>query len=125
MFRTALFAAAALALSACTSTEGATQSADAMPGNRDCFRSDAVSGFNVVDNNNIRVTVGANRHYILSTTWNVSDLDWSNAMALRSPTGWICVGSTPGVEVIGGRPARNFPIQTVSRAPDPPGQEGS
>jgi hypothetical protein len=123
VIRSALLAATALALSACASA-GETAS-NTPPSERDCFRSESVSGYSVVDEHNIRVTVGARRTYTLSTNWNVNDLDWSNAIALRSPTGWICQGPTPGLEVTGGRPPRTFPIQSVTLDPPPPGQEGS
>jgi len=123
MIRSALLATAALALSACAST--ATENADATPSGRDCFRAESVSGYSVIDEHNIRVTVGASRTYTLTTTWNVNDLDWSNAIALRSPTSWVCEGRTPGVEVTGGPLQRTFPIQSVTRDPPPPAQEGS
>lgn len=123
MIRSALLAAATLALTACASTESADSPTP--QGERDCFRSTQVSGYNIIDDHNIRVNVGASRSYTMSTAWNVNDLDWSQTIALRSPTGWICTGSALGVEVTGGRPARTFPIQTITRDPPPPGQEGS
>ena len=122
-FRTILLAAAAVTLTACA-TE---QSASMTPAeDRDCFRAQSVSGYTVVDDHNVRVSVGANRHYTMHTSWNVNDLDWTQAIVLESDSSWICTGNVFGqVEVTGGALGRSFPIQTVTRDPDPPGQEGS
>lgn len=113
--------AAAAALSAC-----ATPPADqaTAPEGRDCFNSNSVSGFSYIDENHIQITVGANRKYILTTMFNARDLDWTQAIALRSTTSWICTGNGLGVEVIGGELHRNYPITAIERAPDdtPPAQ---
>jgi hypothetical protein len=94
---------------------------------RDCFFASSVNGYNVVDEHTVRVTVGANRHYLLSTTWNARDLNWSEAIALRSsPGGQVCTGNGLGVEVRGGRPPQTYPITSVTREPDAaPAQSGS
>lgn len=115
MRRTFLALAAAAALSAC-----ATQPGDqaAAPEGRDCFNSNSVSGFSYIDENHIRVTVGANRDYILTTMFNARDLDWTQAIALRSTTSWICTGNGLGVEVIGGQMHRTYPITSIERAPE-------
>lgn len=110
-------------LAACTTTAGQEASSS---GARDCFRTEQVSGYEVIDEHNIRVRVGPARSYTLNTTWNANDLDWTNALALRSDTGWICTGNTRGgVEVTGGTLGRTYPIQTVTRDPPSPGQESS
>ena len=68
-------------LAACASTDAADgQSAST----RDCFNSDQVSGYGVIDNHNVSVTIGASRRYVLTTTWNARDLDWTRAIAIRS-----------------------------------------
>ncbi len=110
MLRATLLAAATL-LGACATDE--TTMGDA--GERDCFRAEAVNGYSIVDDHNIRVNVSANRHYILNTMWNANDLDWTQAIVLRAPTGWICTGRTPGLEVVGGHLAQTYPIHSVSR----------
>jgi hypothetical protein len=102
--------AAALSLAACAT--------DAPTADRDCFRSGQVHGFELVDDNHVRLTVGAGRAYVLKTMWNARDLDWATRIALRSSTGLICTGSGVGVEVIGGRPRRAYPIESIERAPD-------
>lgn len=111
---TALFATL-LTLGACTTPAA---SADP-PSGRDCFASRSILGYSVVDEHNVKVHVGASRDYILSTTWNARNLDWSEAIALRSPTGWICTGNGLGVEVRGGRPPQTYPITSITRAPEP------
>lgn len=120
--RASLFAAALLGLAAC-----ATPSDSAgLSGERDCFHAQSVSGYSVVDDHNVRVRVGPSRSYTLHTSWNVNDLDWTQAIALRSDNSFICTGNAFGrVELIGGQQGRTFPIQTITRDPDPPGQTGS
>jgi hypothetical protein len=123
-FRTTLLAAAAIGLSACA-TE---QSASMTPGaDRDCFNASSVNGYEIIDDHNIRVRVSTRRTYTMTTSWNASDLDWSQAIALRSNTGWICTGNARGnVEVTGGTFNRTFPIDTITRDPEPPSdQQGS
>ena len=114
MLRLALAAIATLA--ACATPAGdqaATPAAD-----RDCFNSDNVSGFTYIDENHIGLAVGANRKYVLTTMFNARDLDWSQAIAIRSTTNWICTGNGLGVDIIGGEPRRTYPINEIARAPD-------
>jgi hypothetical protein len=125
-FNALILAAAAAGLAACTTAEGGTQSASA-PANRDCFNAASVNGYEIVDEHNIRVRVSTRRTYTMTTSWNANDLDWSNAIALRSTSGWICTGNARGVvEVTGGTFNRTFPIDTITRDPEPPSdQQGS
>lgn len=122
MLRNTLFAIGALTLAACASTPSENASA----GPSDCFRAADVNGYNVIDREHVGVRVGANRRYVLTTNWNTNDLDWTETIALRSSTGRICTGNGLGVEIIGGRPPRNYVITGIERAPDDaPGSEGS
>ncbi len=123
MLRT-LFIAAALGLTACASpTAGATANT---PGEgRDCFQTANVSGYNYIDQHHVRLTVGASRNYILTTTWNARDLDWTQAVALHSTSGWICTGNGLGVELSGGHPRRTYPITGIAREPEPAAPQGS
>lgn len=109
-------------LAACATTAPAD---DQTASNRDCFRSEQVSGYGIVDNHNVRLSVGASRDYILNTSWNARDLDWTHAIAIRSATGRICVGNGLGVEIIGGEPRRTYPVTQITRAPDTPPVQGS
>lgn len=118
-----LVGATVLALAACTTSETARN--DPAAGS-DCFRAEQASGYEVIDDHNIRVRVGPSRSYTLHTTWNANDLDWTNRLALRSDNGWICTGNALGrVEVTGGHMNSTYPINTITRDPAPPGQEGS
>jgi hypothetical protein len=108
-------------LAACASTAEDASAGDA----RDCFRSAQASGFSVIDDTHIGLRVGASRNYILTTMWNARDLDWTQAIALRSTTGLICTGNGLGVELIGGDPRRNYPIVSIVRAPQEPAPQGS
>lgn len=112
---------ATLALAACA-TEPAQETAAA----HDCFRSEQVSGYNVIDDTHIGLSVGASRDYVLTTMWNARDLDWTHAIAIRSATGQICTGNGLGVELIGGDPQRSYPIVSIERAPEQePAVQGS
>ncbi len=124
MLRTVLIATA-FTLSACASTASEEQTASTSP--RDCFFSDLISGYNVIDDHRIRVNVGASRSYILTTAWNARDLDWTQAIALRSATGSICTGNGLGVEIIGGEPRRSYYLTSIEREPDqnPAASQGS
>ena len=118
MLRIGLFASALL-LAACAS---AGEQTAAVASDRECFRSEAVNSFNVIDRNTIEVRVGASRRYLLTTNWNTTGLDYSQRIALRSPTGQICTGNGLGVEIVGGDPVQNYPIQSIARAPEPEAQ---
>ena len=114
MLRFGLFASAALLLAACASTETQTAAAG-----RDCFRDEQVHGFNVVDRSTVQINVGANRRYLLTTNWQTSNLNFSEHIAIRSSTGYICTGNGLGVELVGGEPQQAYPIVSIARAPDP------
>jgi hypothetical protein len=113
MFRTLFVAsAAALALSACA-TPGDTGSAST----RDCFRAIDVSGYGVVDQHNVRVTVSPQREYILTVPGNTRDLDWTHAISIRSVTSFVCVGEHPNVQLMGGDPPMPYQVTRITRAP--------
>lgn len=114
---TFLAACAALALAACA-TADQTASADAAAGERDCFAASSINGYNVVDDHNVVVRVGASRNYNFNLDWNARDLDWSNAIAIRSSTNFICTGNGLGVRIIGGEPRRDYFVREITRAPD-------
>ncbi|MBS0386317.1 MAG: hypothetical protein JSS00_13330 [Proteobacteria bacterium] len=117
MLRWSLFGslfAVLLTLGAC-----ATPASETPPSGRDCFASRSILGYSIIDEHSVKVHVGASRDYIFSTTWNARDLNWSEAIVLRSTTGWICTGNGLGVEVTGGRPRRTYPITNIERAPEP------
>lgn len=109
-------------LAACASTgDGSQQSASSL----DCFRSEQVSGYSVIDDHNVGLSVGASRQYVLTTSWNARDLDWTHAIAIRSATGRICTGNGLGVSLIGGDPQRTYPVSQIARAPDDNPVQGS
>lgn len=109
-------------LAACASTDSASQqSATSL----DCFRSEQVSGYSVIDDHNVGLSVGASRRYVLTTSWNARDLDWTHAIAIRSATGRICAGNGLGVSLIGGDPQRTYPVSQIARAPDDNPVQGS
>ena len=114
MLRNLLLAAAALSLAACASTETASSGAAA---DRDCFRAMDVSGYGVLDEHRIRVTIAPQREYYLTIRQNTRDLDWAHAIAIRSTTSFICVGNGLGVQLMGGDPPFPYPVTLIERAP--------
>jgi hypothetical protein len=117
---------AALALVACASAPAASQAAESQSApTASCFRSGEINGYNVIDRSHVRLTVGANRRYVLTTMWNTYDLDWTERIAIRSATGHICTGNGLGVELIGGTPRRRYPIVSIEAEPRTPAAQGS
>lgn len=124
MLRPLILAAAALTLAACSTTGESTQTASSAAPAQDCFRNDDIFGYGVIDDHNIEVRARG-RYYIFTTNWNARDLDWTQSVAIRSSTGWICVGNGLGVDIIGGDPQRRFPVSSITRKPDEPEPTGS
>ena len=120
MLRNALLAAGlVLGLAACTTPAGTTMAAAGpAPAQRDCFRNDDIAGFNVVDDHRVRIRVGANRNYFLTTDWDASQLSWSHVLAIRSDTGWICTGQPMDIRIVGSQPVRSYYITNIERGPD-------
>jgi hypothetical protein len=123
MLRPILLAAAALTLVACSSTAGAPTETASAPA-QDCFRNDDIFGYSVLDDHNVEVRARG-REYIFTTSWNARDLDWTQAIAIRSTTSWICTGNGLGVEIIGGDPQRRYPVNGITRKPEEPEPTGS
>jgi hypothetical protein len=118
MLRIGLFASA-LFLTACAT---AGEDTAGITADRECFRSESVSGFNVIDRNTVEVRVGASRRYRLTTNWPTTNLDFRERIGLRSATGQLCTGTGLGVDIIGGDPVQTYPIQSIARAPEPDAQ---
>jgi hypothetical protein len=116
-----LVIAALVGLGACTSTGGGDPHGGATAAsNHDCFLAASVNGYNIVDDHTVRIDVGPSHHYLLATTWDAHELNWSEILVLRSRgSDWICTGNGLGVEVRGGRPPRTYPITSVTREPAP------
>lgn len=125
MLRPLLLAAAALTLAACASSAASdTQTASTNAPAQDCFRNDDIFGYGVIDDHNIEVRARG-RYYIFTTNWDARSLDWTQAIAIRSSTGWICTGNGLGVDIIGGEPQRRYPVSSITRRPDEPEATGS
>ncbi len=123
MLRTLVTAATLMVLSACASATAPNHDSSA---SRDCFRTTDVRGFGVYDEHRVRVTVGASHHYLLTIAEDTRDIDWTQALAIRSPTSFICTGNGAGVDLYGGDIPRRYVVRAVERAPDSePAQEGS
>lgn len=114
--------AGALALSACASP-GAT--APANRAERDCFRNVDVSGYELVDEHHVLLRINSQRRYIVTTQANTRNFDFTNEIAIRSRTSFVCVGDPVGVELIGGRPPFPFRVTDIQRAPVETADQGS
>ncbi len=112
---------AALALSACASTNTQTASA----GDRDCFRSLDVRGYSLVDDHRVKLRISPAREYILTIPQQSRDLDWTHAISVRSASNFICVGDPSGVQLMGGDPPFPFQVIHVERAPTEVAEQGS
>lgn len=112
MFRALILGGALAALSACATSETAARTST-----RDCFRALDVSGYGIVDQHNVRVTVSPQREYILTIPSNTRDLDWTHAISIRSVTSFICVGENPNVQLMGGDPPMPYQVTRIERAP--------
>jgi hypothetical protein len=111
--------AALLALGACTTMTPNTQTAGAAtPAHEGCFRGREIQGYTIVNDHTLDVRVGAGHHYLLSTNWNLHQLNWSQRVELRSSSGWICTGNGLGVELVGGEPRMTYPVSAIARAPE-------
>jgi hypothetical protein len=112
-----LAAAASLALAACATSDN-TASAEA-PANRDCFNASSVSGYEPLDDNTVKLTVGANRYYGLTTQQRITETRFSEHIALRSTNNWICTGNGLGVSLFvpGGVP-ESYIVTQIARLPD-------
>lgn len=123
MLRTAILAAAALALGACASSTGAT--ASSAGGDRDCFRALDVRGYSVVDDHRVKLRISPAREYILTIPQNSRDLDWTHAISVRSASNFVCVGDPSGVQLMGGDPPMPFQVTNIERAPIETADQGS
>jgi hypothetical protein len=119
-----LFAIAAVALGACTSTGMAGGAPNAASDSRDCFLSYRVNNFDPVDDTHVRITVSPSRRYILTTQSSMRTADWTQPLVLDAPN-QVCVGDVQGVKLIGGEPRRQFFVTRVDRAPPDTAVEGS
>lgn len=123
MLRTFAAITALIALSACASTATSGEAAPA----RDCFRAVDVNGFGIADEHRVRITVGANRHYLLTILQSTRNIDWTQSLTLRSGTSFVCTGNTRGVvELYGGQLPMTYPVQSIEREPEAePAPQGS
>lgn len=129
--RAAAFAAL-MALSACAADGAQSQTAQAPDAARDCFNVNAVSGFDAVDGDTLRVSAGASRRYELDVRGpGCNSLDWTENIALESRASeWLCVGDGPNLGQIhytdtAGFMARTCFIEEIRRLPEEPPASGS
>lgn len=80
-------------LGACAET-GDPATASTQGSDRTCFRAEQVSGFTAIDNDTVRVHVGANRVFELELFGTCHDINWSQRIGIRARGGsnWICRG---------------------------------
>lgn len=103
-------ALAALSLSACASPNSGADTAA-----RDCFRTSDVRGYGVVDEHRVRMRVGGQRAYILIIREDTRRFDPTDAIAVRSSSGYVCVGQTGGVSIVGNDPLFPSFVTSIER----------
>ncbi len=83
---------AAFALLAACADAGDPASASTQRSERQCFRAEQVNGFSAIDDDTVRVHVGANDVYELELFGPCQDVDWAERIAIRATGGsnWIC-----------------------------------
>lgn len=120
------------ALGACAADGAQSQTATAPDAARDCFNINAVSGFNAVDGDTVRVSAGASRSYELDVRGpGCNSLDWTEDIALESrPSEWLCAGDGPNLGRIhfndsAGNMARACFIEEIRRVPENAPPSGS
>lgn len=119
-----LLLAAGLLLGACA-TEPGTTGAETTA-NRDCFRQESVTGYNLVDARTLKLNVGPGRDYLLTTNRSLNELRGYEQIAVRStPSGLICTGNGLGVQIYGGDTMMPWVVTSISRVPEEIVPEGS
>ena len=117
--------AVSLFLCAGATAQPAAPASEVEPG--DCFRNDAVTGWELIDNRTVRVRINSERSYSLTTNRSARALRWEMGIALTSRSGWICTGAERGVEIHTlGEIERTYVVDAVARLPssqDEPAQE--
>jgi hypothetical protein len=113
---------AAVALAACSTPMG-NESGNAGGPHADCFRANEVTGYGVVDEHRVRLSVGT-RDYIFTIVGNSRDLDWNHAISVRSISSFICTGPGTGVQLMGGEPPIPTQVTRIERG-DTPAPQGS
>jgi hypothetical protein len=118
-----IIAAALTMASACASATDVAESPvpTNSPAGRDCFHNDQVNGFGYVDDDTLSIRVSPNRNYAV-TAHNIGrNLRYEQSVALRAPTGWICTGDAPNVDVYGGGlDSRRYLVRSIERIVEAP-----
>jgi len=109
--------AALLLLTACTTPQGQAQQSAAPKAKRECFWSQNVNGFNVIDDETVSLTVGVNDVYRLDLFSRCPDIDWNQSLALVSRGGSsICSGLDATIITRGpGGMAQRCQVRTVTK----------
>lgn len=86
------------------------------PAQRSCFRADDVSGFNVVDDKTVDVSINAKTVYRLTLFSRSPDIDWTQRIGVRARSGaWICQGMDAEIIVPGAIGPTTFPVTDVRK----------
>lgn len=124
MTRILLALAGLAALTACASAPQHTASAPA--GQRDCFRSENISGYSVIAERTLRIDVGANRRFALTTESSLRGAERELRLGVQSGSGFLCEGDALNVRIFAaGPPERFWQVVRIERLPDEAPVEGS
>ena len=114
--------AALLSVAGCAASEAPSAAAVA---DRDCFSVRQVTGFNVQDDETVRLSVGAGEAYVAEIQGPAcGQIEWTESLAIESrPSSFLCVGDGPGIGDIAFRDSAldrviTCRITALSRAPE-------
>ena len=101
----------------CAPSPSAPDASRLADGKRQCFAAQQVSGFNAIGRDKVYVTVGARTHYELDVLATCMDIDWTNAVAIRTRSGssWVCEGFDAELIVPGPTGLQRCPVLGVRK----------
>ena len=100
-------------------TTGSQPSGSAAREGRQCFRASEVNGFTAVDDRTVDVHTGVNEVYRLELFGYCPDVDWTQAIAIRSRgSSWICQGFDAELFVPSTIGTQRCPVKAVRKLTD-------
>ena len=100
-------------------TTGSQPSGTATREGRQCFRASEVNGFTAVDDRTVNVHTGVNDVYRLELFGYCPDVDWTQAIAIRSRgSSWICQGFDAELFVPSTIGTQRCPVKAVRKLTD-------
>ncbi|UAL10038.1 DUF6491 family protein [Caulobacter segnis] len=94
----------------------ASKQAKMPPAQRSCFRAGDVSGFNVVDDKTVDVSINSKTVYRLTLFSRSPDIDWTQRIGIKARgSSWICQGLDAEIIVPGSIGPTTYPVTEVRK----------